>query len=233
MFLGVLFQVIVFILLKTVKKMPKIFKDWLQSTHDQFVFNGFLGFFTDNFLIFTIGICIQLQNTQLFGKNFNTIFAVLMAVCLVATPVFQIWFGYKYYDKLLVEDSKERQLVGDYIQELNAKKKLAENVSEVIKKNEDFKLSKTETLMFSILPLARKLFITLVVVFYKELPAIQISLLSIKQLMFVIFLVWYKPYAIKQRNLDEIRNELLIMIYLMLTRIYTPWVTDVQVRNQA
>ncbi len=87
--------------------------------------------------------------------------------------------------------------------------------------------------MFSILPLARKLFITLVVVFMKELPAIQISLLSIKQLLFVIFLVWYKPYAIKQRNLDEIRNELLIMIYLMLTRIYTPWVTDVQVRNQA
>ncbi len=87
--------------------------------------------------------------------------------------------------------------------------------------------------MFSILPLARKLFITYVVVFMKELPAIQICLLSIKQLLFVIFLVWYKPYAIKQRNHDEIRNELLLMIYLMLTRIYTPWVTDVQVRNQA
>ena len=48
----------------------------------------------------------------------------------------------------------------------------------------------------------------------------------------MIFLIWYKPYAAKQRNNDEIRNEVLVMIYMMLVRIYTPWVTDVKVRYE-
>ena len=51
--------------------------------------------------------------------------------------------------------------------------------------------------------------------------------------MYMIFLVSYKPYADKQRNFNEIRNEIVVMIYIMLTRIYTPWETDVDFRQKA
>lgn len=78
--------------------------------------------------------------------------------------------------------------------------------------------------------MARDFIFAIVIVSFYEHPNVQICLVSLTHLYWIIWMIWFKPFAEFNANVNQTINDMVILIYIILLRVYTPWITDADIR---